>query len=293
MSDTAGGDESTRRSAEFGAGGSGLAEAPPTGAGPARVEPAPKPAAIRIVITSPRDGLELAPEDPPIVIVEGEVDDATVPTVWLVANDVRISAPVRAGRFRRAVVMTDSTLRIHAEVPTAGGPTSRSSTVAVHSTSITEFGIVLIDGPETAGVPPQMNLMANWRPSPERLDDPQRTFPLRAVPGLNAGSTQAFYFRRPKPGVYAFVLSSRGSEGASAPVPTIYLPRAGHLVRLVGKPITGPAGSSLLVGRVLLPYVVLWEQDDWFTGRSESADTVTKFRVPEGVTWIERKVGIR
>jgi hypothetical protein len=112
------------------------------------------------------------------------------------------------------------------------------------------------------------------------------------VVGLDAGPTQVFYFRRPKPGVYAFVLSSRGSDGATQ-VPTIYLPRAGHLVRLVGKPITGPSGGSWLVGRVLLPYVVLWEQDDWFTGRSESADTVTKFRLPEGVTWIERKVGLR
>lgn len=284
--------ESMPQSAEFAAGGSGFAEAPPAVAGPGRVAPAPNPAAIRIVITSPRDGLELAPDDPPIVVVEGEVDDVTVPTVWLMANDVRIAAPVRSGRFRRAVVMTDPTLRIHAEVPTPGGPTSRSSTVAVHSTSITEFGIVLIDGPETAGAQPQRNIMGSWRSSPERLDESQRTFPLRAVPGLN-GSTQAFYFRRPKPGVYAFVLSSRGSEGAAAPVPTMYLPRAGHLVRLVGKPITGSAGNSSIVGRVLLPYAVLWEQDDWFTGRSESVDTVTKFRVPEGVTWIERKVGLQ
>ena len=111
--------------------------------------------------------------------------------------------------------------------------------------------------------------------------------------GLDAGSTQAFYFRRPKPGVYAFVLRSRGSDWVSALVPTIYLPRAGHLVRLAGNPIAVPPGGPLLVGRVLLPYAVLWEQDDWFTGRSESADTVTKFRVPEGVTWIERKVGLR
>lgn len=290
-SDTPGGVESTQRSAEFAAGGSRLAEAPLAGVGPGRVEPAPNSAAIRIVITSPRDGLELAPEDPPIVVVEGEVDDVTVPTVWLVANDVRISAPVRSGRFRRAVVLTESTLRIHAEVPTTGGPTSRSATVAVHSTSITEFGIVLIDGSEAAGVPPQMHLTASWRSSPERLDDPQRTFPLRAVMGLDAGSMQAFYFRRPKPGVYTFVLGSRGA--ASALVPTIYLPRAGHLVRLGGNPIAALPSGPRLVGRVLLPYAVLWEQDDWFTGRSESADTMTKFRVPEGVTWIERKGGLR
>ena len=44
---------------------------------------------------------------------------------------------------------------------------------------------------------------------------------------------------------------------------------------------------------VLLPQGILWEQDDWFTGRSESTDTVTKFRLPEGITWTERKSDLR
>jgi hypothetical protein len=33
---------------------------------------------------------------------------------------------------------------------------------------------------------------------------------------------------------------------------------------------------------------VMWEQDDWFAGRSEASDTITKFR-DDGTSWIERR----
>ncbi|MGH7321138.1 MAG: hypothetical protein ACRELA_16135 [Candidatus Rokuibacteriota bacterium] len=266
--------------------------APQAGTGPARAEPVPTPAMKRIRITSPPDGLSLAPDDPPIVVVEGEMEDATVPTVWVVANDLRIAVAVQSGRFRRALVVPDSTLRIHAEVHANGETTHRSSTVAVHSPSSSEFGIVMIDWPE-AGVGHEVDLTGTWRSSPERVDAPTRTFPLRAVAGLNAGSTQAFYFRRPKPGVYSFDLRYRATSAARMLVPTLYLPRAGQLARLVARPIVAHNPGPLSLGRVLLPYGVLWEQDEWFTGRIESVDTITKFRMPEGVTWAERRAGFR
>ena len=52
-------------------------------------------------------------------------------------------------------------------------------------------------------------------------------------------------------------------------------------------------GNRAIVAKVLLPQGILWEQDDWFSGRSESAETVTKFRLPEGITWTERKIDLR
>jgi len=48
-----------------------------------------------------------------------------------------------------------------------------------------------------------------------------------------------------------------------------------------------------VMAKVLLPQGILWEQDDWSSGRSESAETVTKFRIPEGITWTERKADLR
>jgi hypothetical protein len=50
-------------------------------------------------------------------------------------------------------------------------------------------------------------------------------------------------------------------------------------------------GKSVTV-RFLLPQAVIWEQEDWFTGRSESSDAITKFR-DDGTTWIERKGEVR
>jgi hypothetical protein len=37
---------------------------------------------------------------------------------------------------------------------------------------------------------------------------------------------------------------------------------------------------------------VLWSDDDWFTGQSSSAETITKFRFPDGIHWIERKADL-
>jgi hypothetical protein len=54
------------------------------------------------------------------------------------------------------------------------------------------------------------------------------------------------------------------------------------------QPMTLDGSGRAVVARLLLPQGVLWEQDDWFTGRSASGDTVTKFRFPDGVSWTER-----
>jgi hypothetical protein len=41
-----------------------------------------------------------------------------------------------------------------------------------------------------------------------------------------------------------------------------------------------------------MPFGALWDEDDWFTGQSQSAEAVTKFRFPDGVSWMERKVDL-
>jgi hypothetical protein len=48
-----------------------------------------------------------------------------------------------------------------------------------------------------------------------------------------------------------------------------------------------------VLARVLFPQGVLWEQDGWFSGSSESVDTVTKFRFPDGINWVERKADLQ
>jgi hypothetical protein len=41
-----------------------------------------------------------------------------------------------------------------------------------------------------------------------------------------------------------------------------------------------------------VPQGILWDDGGW-TGKSESVDTITKFRFPECITWIERKTDLR
>jgi hypothetical protein len=84
----------------------------------------------------------------------------------------------------------------------------------------------------------------------------------------------------------------RPEPGAGLPAAgTLYVLRDGQLsVRPLNiAPVNGP---RRVLARLLMPYGVLWDQEDWFTGRSQNAETVTKFRFPDGVSWIERKVDL-
>src|SRR5262249_49281271 len=73
------------------------------------------PATSGVPITMPRDGDKLAPDEPPLLTVEGEVRDSGVGTVWLVTNGRRISVPVIAGRFRHVLPVVEPLMRVRAE----------------------------------------------------------------------------------------------------------------------------------------------------------------------------------
>ncbi len=71
------------------------------------VQYVPRPSSTGIVLSSPPDGLTLGPDDPPVAVVEGEIDDKAATTVWIVANDRRISVPASGGRFRHTLQPTE------------------------------------------------------------------------------------------------------------------------------------------------------------------------------------------
>ena len=243
------------------------------------------PVSPDVVITSPLDGHTLSPNDPPMVVVRGEVRDSTASTVWVVANDRRVSVPVSGGLFQYVLPLTEPTVRLRAET---GSEAGRSATVAVHAAAaLPSLGLWLTDWPrETAG-PPQVTV--TWRPSADRLDGGVQRLPVRALTA-DGGEAAAdfFYLRNARPGVYAFVVTYRA--GATPPVrPLLYV--AGNGGPRAVQPITLDGSGRAIVARILLPQGILWEQDDWFTGRSASGDTVTKFRFPDGVSWTERVGG--
>lgn len=245
-----------------------------------------------IVLATPADGLTLGPDDPPVVVVEGQVDDKTIGTVWIVANDRRVPVTAREGRFRQVLMVSEPLLRLWAETPANGSPPQRSQTVTVHSAgAATPSGVLVVQWPrgmESSDV----EVSATWRAQADRLDAPVQTVRLAALAKPGDGTpSEIFYLRGVKPGVYTLAVRSRGAVASGDVRSTFYLSdKAGFSARPLGAARLN--GARTVLTRILMPYRVLWSQDDWFSGVSESVDTVTKFRVPEGISWVERKADL-
>ena len=237
------------------------------------------PVTLGVALTSPRDGLTLTADDPPVVEVAGQVSDATLTSVWVIANDRRVMVPVTEGRFRQLLPVFEPLMRIRAE---AGAERRASAMVTVNSAAaVPVIGLSLIDWPhETAG-PAQLTV--TWRPNPARLEGSARAIPMRGAKADGHPGPDYFYLREARPGVYTFFLTYR--RGSAAAVrPELYVAGAARPLQ----PVTLDGTGRAVIARLLLPQGVLWEQDDWFTGRSANGDTVTKFRFPDGVSWTER-----
>jgi hypothetical protein len=251
------------------------------------------PAGDGIAITSPADGHTVGGDVPPLIVVEGRVDDPRVSTVWLVANERRIPVRAQGGRFRHALAVLEPAVRVWAEAPVEGAEPRRSAPVTVHSTVTPTLGVVVLDWPlETTGG--QVEMVATWRGSADRPRETPQTIALKTVEtGAHGTPASVFYLRNVRPGVYTFVLQYRAPAGASGVVPTLYVPEAGRLAPRPLRPVVLSGAGKVTVARILMPQGVLWDQDDWFTGQSQTGETVTKFRFPDGVSWTERKIDLR
>ena len=238
---------------------------------------------INLAITSPTDGHRLTADDPPLVVVNGQVDDPSVSTLWLFANDRRFTVPVASGRFRAIVPVLEPTVRVRVQTPSMDGRIPASAAVTVHGAAAPQaLALLLADWPRELAA--RVEISGWWRQHPGRLDGGVQMLTLKNDEG--EASPDFFYLRNPKPGVYTFVLTYRASSARSVS-PLLYLPNGTGAARAL-KPVALNGSGYVVLARVLMPQGVLWEQDDWFTGRSASGDTITKFRFPEGITWTER-----
>jgi hypothetical protein len=243
-----------------------------------------------IVLTSPKNGVTLGPDDPPVIAVEGRVEDKTLDTVWLVVNDRRIRMSAQDGRFRQVLPVFAPVLRMWAETPANGAPPQRSHAVTIQTADLTNAATVLVmEWPKEAdGLDVEVN--ATWRARADTLDEAIQTIKFAPSVEHSTGRPPAvFYLRGVKPGVYTLILRYRGPAPVGNIHPILYLPGHDGLAPRGLRPISLNGAGKVVVAKVLLPYGVLWDEDEWFTGRSESVDTLTKFRLPEGISWVERK----
>jgi len=238
------------------------------------------------VIVSPQNGHRLSEDDAPIVIVRGRVDAPEISSVWLTANSRRVQVRVRDGHFEYPLVVIDRTTTISAEVPSS--PIRRSELVTVHAApGVPATGVVILDWGETkpAG---EVGMAATWRARADRLDSQEGKVFVRPAPLPDDIPATAFYVRNMQSGVYTFVLGYRGLDAGTRVVPRFYLTTPGVPTARETKGVTLAGSGKSNTIRVMLPQGVLWDQDDWFTGRSESSESIIKFR-DDGTSWIERK----
>jgi hypothetical protein len=226
------------------------------------------------------------------VVVEGEIGGETVAPVWIVANDRRISVAARAGRFRHVLLVPDPLVRLWAETPD-GDTVRRSEAVTVRTVGTRPPAGVLVMQWPTGTEGASVEISATWRAHPERLDGPVQTVRLPGAATTSDGSpSDVFYLRGLRPGVHTLIVRYRGTAALGDVRPTLYLPDRDHLTSRALRPVSLNGAGRRVLTKILMPHAILWDQEDWFSGRSESVDTVTKFRIPDGISWVERKANV-
>jgi len=225
-----------------------------------------------------------------VVVVQGDVEDPSATQVSLIVNGRRVRVPVADGRFRHVVPVLEPAVRLRAE-GTTGDPPGQSSTITVHGAPSPAPAFVLVlDAPAPSSSP--IDVGATWRSSAARVDVPRYPVALKSVVSGPA-MPSVFYTRGLQVGVYTLALRFEAGGAGVPAAGTLYLLRDGQLsVRSLNTNTTPVNGSRRVLVRLLMPYGVLWDQEDWFTGQSQNAETMTKFRFPDGVSWIERKVDL-
>jgi hypothetical protein len=251
------------------------------------IEYRPPPRNVTVVLTSPADGHTLTAADLPVVVMEGEVDDPRVTRVRLVANGSRLIVPVVERRFRQVVPVLEPVVRLHAEIVDGGEGSGASSTITVNGPGAESAGVLVINW-TAMSTGPRPNVVAMFRARADRVDTSERLVTVESLTSRPGSPPDVFVIRKMQAGVYRFVMRYAGSSPASG-VPVLYVGRAGTPAAHLLAPLSLTGTGQAILTKVLLPYAVTWEQDEWFTGKSESSDTITKFRIPEGVTWTEQK----
>jgi uncharacterized protein YfaP (DUF2135 family) len=237
------------------------------------------------------NGFALSIEEPgagevksPVISVKGTVGDSTVDTVKLIVNRESVEAIVENGSFEKTVLFTGGENSLQAEAVNAKGVSARSSVLKVMVTNQKAPDILV----HLYWQDPNSELRTKLaRKKRDNLDDEQGAVSAVEVSALMTAHEgyreRIFAVHEAKAGAY--VLSVTGGKTAKCLV-AVTLP-AKRKTRLFGPVLLREEGT--VIGRLLMPEGIFWDEEEWFTGTIENGDSVTKYNSPEGLTWKEMK----
>jgi hypothetical protein len=220
----------------------------------------------------------------PVISVKGMVGDSTVDTVKLVVNRESVEAAVENGSFEKTVLLNEGENSLQAEAVNAKGVLARSSVLKVMVTNQKAPDILVHLYWEDPNSELRTKLARKKR---DNLDDEQGAVSAVEVSALMSAHEgyreRIFAVHEAKAGAY--VLSVTGGKTTKCLI-SVTLP-AKRKTRLFGPVPIREEGT--MIGRLLMPEGIFWDEDEWFTGTIEDGDNVTKYNSPEGLTWKEMK----
>ncbi len=250
--------------------------------------PAASPA---LKIVRPQDGAVLDGPGQDVIEVEGEVSESGAVTARVVFNEFSIPVPVKNGRFSATVPAVAPEIAIRVEVQ-SGRIVLGSSTIRVFRRPFRPVrGYALLHVPSSArGVDGRLLLLHRVNPAdpddkkkltshfPVGAEEAERTSALFAFPATQGGAYMAGFEYRVPPG-----------ESVEKGWATLFIPSGGMYRSLRLGPFHLTGKGRVALAKFLVPQGIFWDEDSWFTGTAESAESLTKFRYSSSVSWTERK----
>jgi hypothetical protein len=245
-----------------------------------------------IVETMPAaNGFALSIEEPgagevqsPVISVKGMVGDSTVDAVKIIVNRESVEAVVENGSFEKTVLFNEGENSLQAEAVNAKGVSARSSVLKVLVTNQKAPDILV----HLYWVDPNSELRTKLaRKKRDNLNDDQgavSAVELSTLMSAHEGYRERiFAIHEAKAGAY--VLSVTGGKTTKCLISVTF--PAKRKTRLFGPVLIREEGT--VIGRLLMPEGIFWDEDEWFTGVIETGDSVIKYNSPEGLTWKEMK----
>jgi hypothetical protein len=256
------------------------------------VQYVPPPPSSAIRITRPIDGTVFDGVGQDLIEVEGEVSDPTIRQARVIFNEFAVPVVVRNGRFSAVLPAIAPEITMWAEGYGSSGSHTSDSLKVRRDPYNPVKAYVLLHLP-TASQRIDARLWLAHRANPTDVEAVRKVashFPAN-TPGGERG-TMLFALPTTQAGAYTLALDYRVPVGDSVEKGwcLIVIPGTNGYRNLRLGPFQLTGRGRAVLAKFLLPYGIFWDEDFWFTAFGEGADSTSKFRHADGVSWTELKI---